>query len=172
MKSGNLSMHWLINRFCKGPLLFVILLAGFGIPGAAFANDEYYRHIFFDNSLTSDSYFYSSASAFAPSTLEQKNSKLPVETGTFLTPPNALRLEWQSLESGNWQAEIKLVNFRNRFPGLRGNTLFLWCFAPQAISAGDLHGGFAARQIFWRHPRGPLGTDSHSLFRVSHDFHL
>src|SRR5215469_9757505 len=105
---------------------------------AAFADDEYYRHTFFDNSLTRDSYFYSSAAAIAPSQLEQRNARLPVENTTFLTPPNALRLEWQSLESGNWQAEIRLVNFRNRFPGLRGNTLFLWCFALQAISAGDL----------------------------------
>jgi len=138
MKPEKLSMHWLINRFCTAPLLFAMLLAAFVIPSAAFANDEYYRHSFFDNSLTSDSYFYSSASAFAPSTLEQKNSKLPVDTATFLTPPNALRLAWESLENGNWQAEIKLVNFRNRFPELRGNTLFLWCFAPQAIAAADL----------------------------------
>src|SRR5690242_3260212 len=105
---------------------------------STWANDQYYRHSFFDNSLTSEFYFYSSATAFAPSQLEQKESKLPVETATFLTPPNALRLEWQSLESGNWQAEIHLVAFRNRFPELRGNTLFFWCFAPRAIPAADL----------------------------------
>jgi len=116
----------------------MVLVVAFIIPTAVFANDEYYRHSFFDNSLTSDFYFYSSATAFAPSTLEQKDSKLPVDTRTFFTPPNALRLEWQSLENGNWQAEIKLVNFRNRFPELRGNTLFIWCFAPQAIAVADL----------------------------------
>src|SRR5215467_1342972 len=126
MKQAKLSAHWSLNRFCMGRVWLVMLLTAFVMPAAAFANDEYYRHIFFDNSLTSDAYFYSSASAFAPSTLEQKNSKLPVDTATFLTPPNALRLAWESLENGNWQAEIKLVNFRNRFPELRGNTLFLW----------------------------------------------
>jgi hypothetical protein len=115
-------------------LVSLVLLA----PSRVFANDEYYRHTFFDNSLTSDFYFYSSAAAFAPSLLEQKNSKLPVETTTFLTAPNALRLEWQSFENGNWQAEILLVSFRNRFPALRGNTLLVWCFAPRAIAAADL----------------------------------
>ena len=118
--------------------LLVLLLVTLLLPTAVLANNEYYRHTFFDNSLTSDSYFYSSAAAFAPSQLEQKNSKLPVETTTFLTPPNALRLDWQSLEGGNWQAAIHLVSFRNRFPELRGNTLFIWCFAPQAIAAADL----------------------------------
>ncbi len=131
-------MHSLLNRFCTGPLWLTILLAGFLLPTTALANDEYYRHSFFDNSLTSDFYFYSSATAFAPSTLEEKNSKLPVDTSTFLTPPNALRLEWKSMEKGNWQAEVKLVNFRNRFPELRGNSLFVWCFAPQAVAAADL----------------------------------
>jgi hypothetical protein len=108
------------------------------MPATASANSEYYRHTFFDNSLTSDFYFYSSGAAFAPSQLEQRNSRLPVETKTFLTPPNALRLEWQSLEGGNWQAAIHLVSFRNRFPELRGNTLFFWCFAPEPIAAADL----------------------------------
>src|SRR5689334_19436089 len=125
-------------RSLANSLSLILLLAAFFIPTVLFANSEYYRHTFFDNSLTSDTYFYSSATAFAPSQLEQKNSKLPVETTTFLTPPNALRLEWQSLEGGNWQAAVHLVSFRNRFPDLRGNTLFIWCFAPEAIAAADL----------------------------------
>jgi len=117
---------------------FALLPVALFIPTAVLANTEYYRHTFFDNSLTSDSYFYSSAAAFAPSQLEHKNARLPVESATFLTPPNALRLEWQSLEGGNWQAAIRLVSFRNRYPELRGNTLFIWCFAPQAIATADL----------------------------------
>src|SRR5947207_8300777 len=125
-------------RLPANSLSLVLILAALFIPTAILANDEYYRHTFFDNSITSDSYFYSSAAAFAPSRLEQRNSRLPVETKTFLSPPNALRLEWQSLEGGNWQAAIHLVSFRNRFPELRGNTLFFWCFAPEAIAAADL----------------------------------
>ena len=33
---------------------------------------------------------------------------------------------------------MKLLDFRNRFPGLRGNTLSFWLYAPEAITAADL----------------------------------
>jgi len=101
-------------------------------------NSDYYRHIYFDNSLNSDFYFYSSGQASRPSSLEQKNGRLPVETRIFLTPPNALRLEWQSQAGGGWEAEVRVVNFRNRFPAFSGENLYIWCFAPQAVSAADL----------------------------------
>jgi len=138
-----MSLHRLSKRPCflrlatHGFSLAAFLLT-FLMAATASPSSEYYRHTFFANSLTSDFYFYSSAMALAPSYLEQKNSKLPVETTTFLTPPNALRLEWESRENGNWQAGIHLVSFRNRFPELRGSILFIWCFAPQAIAAADL----------------------------------
>src|SRR6266850_204439 len=74
----------------------VLLLSALFATPASHANTEYYRHTFFDNSLTTDSYFYSSGSASAPSSLKLQNDKLPIENQIFLTPPNALRLEWQS----------------------------------------------------------------------------
>jgi len=113
-------------------------IAAFLFPTLVYGGTDYYRHIYFDNSLTSDSYFYSSGHASAPSSLEQTNGKLPVETRTFLTPPNALRLEWQSKSGGGWEAEVRVVDFRNRFPEFSGDILYLWCFAPQAIAAADL----------------------------------
>ena len=61
---------------------------------------EYYNHVFFDNSAQTGTYWYSSASAGAPSTLEQQDYHLPVETSTFHSPPNALRLAWQSKAGG------------------------------------------------------------------------
>src|ERR1700694_3388848 len=119
---------------------FVLLFcfAGCLFPAIAYGNSDYYRHIYFDNSLNSDFYFYSLGQASPPSSLEQKNWKLPVETKVFLTPPNALRLEWQSQAGGGWEAEVRVVNLRNRFPAFSGENLYIWCFAPQAISAGDL----------------------------------
>lgn len=105
---------------------------------AATANTDYYRHVVFDNSLTADRYFYSAATANGGSFVEQIDSRLPVDTKTFLTPPNALRLKWQSQPQGGWEAEVRIVKFRNRFPEFFGHNLYFWCFAPQAISAGDL----------------------------------
>ena len=104
----------------------------------ASADTEYYRHVIFDNSLTPDAYFYSSASANGHSFVEQSNSRLPVETKTFMTPPNALRLQWRSEREGGWEAEVRVMNFRYRPPELSGANLYFWCFAPQAIAAIDL----------------------------------
>jgi hypothetical protein len=104
----------------------------------AAADTEYYRHIIFDNSLTRDAYFYSSAMANGHSFVEQSNSRLPVETETFMTPPNALRLQWRSEKDGGWEAEVRVMNFRYRPPEFSGRNLYFWCFAPQAIAAPDL----------------------------------
>ena len=118
-------------------LLLLFLLAS-SLPNLLYASTEYYRHSIFDNSLTSDYYFYSWAQASGTSFVDQKNWRLPVESKTFFTPPNALRLEWQSQRGGGWEAEVRVNNFRYRFPGFAGNTLYIWCFAPDAIAADDL----------------------------------
>jgi len=106
--------------------------------GVGFAQTDYYRHTVFDNSITPDFYYYSGAGEVKPSVVEKINERLPVETKIFRTPPNALRVEWQSNPGGVWGAEVRLLNFRNRLPGVKGTTLYIWCYAPQAIAAGDL----------------------------------
>ena len=118
-------------------ILGLLLVPSLVVPLAASASD-YYQHTFFDNSITPDFYFHSEANATAPSVLDEKDGKLPVETKVSITPPNAVRISWQSHEGGSWKAAVKLDDFRNRFPGLRGNTLSFWLYAPEAIAAGDL----------------------------------
>src|SRR5262247_2347063 len=108
------------------------------LPPILPAQTAYYRHALFDNSQQRDYDFNSRAVATAPSTLEQQNWRLPVETKTFLSPPNALRLRWRSAPGGGWDAEIHLVNFRNRFPELVGRNLYFWLYTPQGITAADL----------------------------------
>lgn len=102
------------------------------------AQSGYFRHVLFDNSLGSGPYFYSSAQAVTPSTLDAQNNHLPVDREHFKTPPNALRLTWQSHSGGGWEAEIHLLEFRNRYPELSGNTLFLWLYSSEKISSADL----------------------------------
>src|ERR1700749_4894303 len=106
---------------------FLLLLGLISFCAAAWGNTEYYRHIVFDNSLTPDSYFYSAGRANGSSFLELKDRRLPVETKTFLTPPNALRIQWQSQADGGWEAEIRVQGFRNRFPEFEGHNLYFWC---------------------------------------------
>ena len=123
--------------FASANLLF-LSLGLLWFSAAAWGNTEYYRHVVFDNSLTRDSYFYSNGMANGSSFLALKDGRLPVETKTFLTPPNALRLEWQSQAGGGWEAEVRVEGYRNRFPEFAGHNLYFWCFAPQAIAADDL----------------------------------
>lgn len=120
------------HRTLRLPALALLLAS------AAQGQTEYYRHSVFDNSLERDFYYYSFAQATAPSTLEGNKSRLPVDSVHFLSPPNALRIRWQSMPAGGWDAEVHLVNFRNRSPGLSGRTLYFWIYSPTAISAGDL----------------------------------
>jgi len=105
---------------------------------ASSADTEYYRHTFFDNSNTPDSYFYSSGKAVDPSVVELQNGKAPVDSTTFLTPPNALRLSWKSSPGGSWEFEIRVVEFRNREIVFYGDSLFLWCYSPAPIAAENL----------------------------------
>src|SRR5262249_43956215 len=67
-----------------------------------------------------------------------QKDKLPVEKEIFLTPPNALRIEWQSKPGGSWEAEIKNLGVRNRFPEFKGNALFFWLYSPEGISKDKL----------------------------------
>lgn len=104
----------------------------------ACADTSYYQRSFFDNSLTPDAYYYSSGRVSAPSTLALINGKLPVDGKIFLTPPNALRLEWKSQENGGWEAQVDVMRFRNREFRFQGDTLFLWCFSSEGIRAAAL----------------------------------
>ena len=129
-------------KFCWGALAkvsFLVLAIGpFALDGSAAEIGDYYRHVVFDNSLTSNSYFYSRGMANGASSLELDGWRLPVETKTFLTPPNALRLQWQSQANGGWEAEIHVADLRNRFPRVDGKNLYFWCYAPEAIASADL----------------------------------
>lgn len=104
----------------------------------ATAQTAYYRHVVFDNSAQGTLYFHSSAIAVAPSRLENIANRLPVDTAHFRTPPNALRIAWQSQTGGAWDAEIHLMNFPNRYPEMAGHSLSLWVYSEQPIAAADL----------------------------------
>lgn len=76
--------------------------------------------------------------AVAPSLLELRDQKAPVESTLFFTPPNSLRLSWQSNPGGSWEMQIRVVEFRNREILFDGDSLFLWCYSVAPILARDL----------------------------------
>jgi hypothetical protein len=104
----------------------------------AHADQNYSQQVFFENSLSPENYFYSSGKATLPSTLELVDGRLPVETTTFISGPNALKLQWKSGGNGGWSAEIKLNEWRNRIRIFPGTKLFLWVYAAEGIRAVDL----------------------------------
>ena len=97
------------------------------------ADTEYFKRILFDNSLTKDRYFYTNGRASAPSTLTLDHGKLPVESARFFTGPNSLKLEWKSVRNGGWTVDITVPRWRNRELYFAGDTLYFWCFSPDAI---------------------------------------
>lgn len=104
----------------------------------ALAQGDPVNHVVFTNSTTADSDFDSGGQAVAPSTLAAPDGRLPVDTRTFLSPPNALRLEWRSAVGGSWDAEVRPTSVDNRPSNFLGTTLSFWLYAPQAIAAADL----------------------------------
>ena len=108
------------------------------IATAASGQTGYYRHSIFDNSIATDSYYYSAGKASAPSQVESIEGRLPVETHEFLSPPNALRLKWKSVTGGSWDAAVRVVDFRNRVIDFEGDTLYFWCYSEEAVLARNL----------------------------------
>ena len=121
-----------------GLATFVLLACAALLPAQQSPDSDYYRHVIFDNSLTGGTYYFSQGQSNGESFIEQQVGRLPVETTNFRTPPNAIRLQWQSAPNGGWTAAISALDFRNRRPGLDGHTLFFWIYAPQAIAAADM----------------------------------
>jgi exo beta-1,2-glucooligosaccharide sophorohydrolase (non-reducing end) len=122
------------------------------LASSTVAQTSYYRHIFFDNGPNTASYAYSSGKAAAPSRVESQNGNLPLDSKIFFTPPNAIRLSWESASGGSWSAVVKVVEFRNREILFNGDTLAFWIYSPQAIAASalpelrlhDTHRGFSS----------------------------
>ncbi len=120
------------------PLRYFAALFIFCFASCALAQDDYLNHLIFSNSTTPDSDFYTGAHAVAPSTLESLDGRLPVEGAHFLTPPNALRLQWKSVAGGSWDAEVRTVAMDNRPADFHGDTLSFWIYSPEAIVGVDL----------------------------------
>jgi exo beta-1,2-glucooligosaccharide sophorohydrolase (non-reducing end) len=108
------------------------------LPQSLTAQSDYYSHVIFDNSLNKDGYYFSHAQANGSSFIEQLEGRLPVDATTFRTPPNAIRIQWQSAPAGGWNAQISMLDYRNRRPGLDGHNLYFSIYTPQPIAAADM----------------------------------
>jgi len=123
-----------LRRTCTAALVGAIST----VSPAAQGQQRWEQQEFFQNSESLHSYFYSGGNVSAPSRLELIDKKLPVDTSSFISAPNSLRLAWQSMPKGAWDVELRLPYWPNRYIDFTGDTLYLWIYSPVAISANDL----------------------------------
>lgn len=114
--------------------IVTFLIFGALVATASAAPALYDRHVIFDNSLPDGSYETSNSYLVAPSTLETHNSKFPVDQEHFVSPPNGLRLKWQSAPGGDWRMTIEISRRYARPFEFEGDSLTFWCYADSEIT--------------------------------------
>ncbi|WP_263367834.1 glucoamylase family protein [Edaphobacter bradus] len=114
------------------------MLATLGGSPRVMAQDLWYQTVVFENSVSTASYFYTAGKVNAPSALELINKKLPIDTSSFVSGPNSLRLHWQSKPGGGWDVELRLMQWPNRYINFTGDSLYLWLYSAKALPATAL----------------------------------
>ncbi|MBI2515530.1 MAG: hypothetical protein HYV95_01320 [Opitutae bacterium] len=114
------------------------------------------QHVLFDNALATGPYPYAETYVVAPSTLEQINGNASVVTDHFVSPPNALRLKWESAVGGDWRVTLRAPGRDWRKFAMLGDTLAFWCWSETEITAAnsprvtlvDQHGRWSTTATF------------------------
>jgi len=119
--------------FRRPAALALALLGALAVQAAV----PYDQHVLFANAPADGGYANSEANAILPSTLEQTNGRLPVDSGRFASPPNALRLHWKSAPGGDWHATLRAGGRDWRKFAMLGDTLAFWCLADTEITAAN-----------------------------------
>src|SRR5215475_15341300 len=114
----------------------IAALLPFFLAVASLAQIDYDRHVAFDNSVSTKSFYYSHGSSVAPSELEVVNGRFPIESNHFVTPPNSLRLKWKSRTGGGWTMELQ-VHTRYGMPEFTGSNLFAWVYSEEGLTANS-----------------------------------
>jgi len=90
----------------------------------------------FDNSLSYRSFYYSDGLVVSPSELQLVDGKVPTDETHYVSPPNSLRLKWQSQTGGDWLMTLK-VKARYGTADFSGSSLFFWCYSETELSADE-----------------------------------
>lgn len=121
--------------------LLVLVLLGLASPALLAVGKGtpsfYDRHVIFDNSESVGGHGSSNGWFVAPSALELVDDTVPVETGRFVSPPNALRLAWTSAPGGAWEATIGIGQRYARPYRFEGKALTFWCYSDSEITAAN-----------------------------------
>jgi len=112
----------------------LVLMLGLGSLVAT-AQPLYDRHVVFDNSLPDGGYESSNSFVIAPSLLETRDGKFPVDAEHAVSPPNSLRLKWRSAFGGDWRMTLEVPQRYARPFKFEGDAVTFWCFSDSEITA-------------------------------------
>ena len=114
----------------------ILLVLALLTPVVGWAQSSYFEHVSFDNSLADRSSYSSRVFSTLPSEIEAVDGKLPVDAAHSVSPPNSLRLKWNSKTGGEWN-----VNLRARanygMPDFSGHSLWFWAFSEEGLSSAE-----------------------------------
>lgn len=107
-------------------------------PFIQYAQETEYNHVFFDNSLMEESWFYSETSYTSPSHILNIQGKLPVNTDVAFTPGNSLQLNYSSAPEGTWKVNLKYPDWRGKDFLKEGDMLSFWLYVSNEIKKENL----------------------------------
>ena len=113
---------------------FLALVLAGGTWLSARAATAYDRRVIFEQSLSGEALSASEGSVVAPSRLELVRGRFPVENVQFTSPPNGLRLQWQSARGGDWQMTLKVPSRYGRRFEFDGDTLVMRCRSAEELT--------------------------------------
>ncbi|HEY1848076.1 MAG TPA: glucoamylase family protein [Opitutaceae bacterium] len=118
------------------PCLLVPLVFSCSLAAAehGVADSTYDRHVVFDQSIPAPTYFGSEGTVTAPSSLDLKSGRIPLDPAHFHVPSSSLRLTWTSVTGGDWQAVLKTRSHYGVTANFDGDTVTLWCYSETGLT--------------------------------------
>lgn len=107
-------------------------------PMMQYAQEIDYNHVFFDNSLMEESWFYSETSYTSPSHILNIQGRLPIETEQAFTPGNSLQLNYRSAPEGKWMVNFECPAWRGKDFLKKGDLLSFWLYISDEIQKEKL----------------------------------
>ncbi|MBZ9728365.1 hypothetical protein LB467_01575 [Salegentibacter sp. JZCK2] len=107
-------------------------------PFIQYAQETEYNHVFFDNSLMEESWFYGETSYTSPSHILNIQGRLPVNTDVAFTPGNSLHLNYRSAPEGTWKVNLKYPDWRGKDFLKEGDMLSFWLYVANETQKDNL----------------------------------
>lgn len=117
---------------------FAYTIAFLVISLNGFSQEPDYDHVFFENSLMPESWYYSKVEYSSPSFVLNISHRLPVENNFSFTPGNCLELNYTSAPDGQWLAQLNFPDWRGKDNIKTSDMLVFWLYTPEPVNKSAL----------------------------------